>query len=272
VALQHPIFQTPYPVDPTFVETKTPQSYRNYPAGQNLPSTLRTWKVQTKDYPEIDVGLVSSPTGFNEPDSEVISSGLNSKGPESVAIARHGNFFFWGFFAQPEHMTEEARKVFANSVAYITRFDGQRPVSKRLNMSRDDLAQYFVWAKNSPAILRRAFGNDLVAQFDGDVAGLEKHVEENLGYMQAISRREIRIDKDAKAVGIANNDVAMLQHCINHFESTNQIKADRAKRLLERYTNESFATTGQWQRWLDTNRDRLFFSDIGGFKWYVMPE
>ncbi len=247
-------------------------NYRNYPAGLDLPEKIRVWKVQTKDSPEIDVGLVSSPTGFDEPDSEVISSGLNSKGPESVAIARHGNFFFWGFFARPEHMTEEARKVFANSVAYITRFDGQQPVSKRLNMSRDDLSQYFVWARKSPAILRRAFGNDLVEKFDGDVAGLEKHVEANLGFMHTISRREIRVDDDAQAVGIANNDIAILQHCINHFESRNQMKADRAKRLLKRYTHESFMTTAQWQQWLDTNRSRMFFSDVGGFKWYVMPE
>ena len=270
MALQHSVFQTPYPVEPTFVETATPENYRSYPAGVNLPAKIKTWKVQTKDYPEIDVGLVSSPSGFDDPDAEVISRGLNSKGPESVAIARHGNFLMWGFFAQPDHMTEEARKVFANTVVYINRFDGKRPIAGRQNMSRSDLAQYFVWARNAPAILRRTFGSDLVEQFKNDVDALEQHVQENLGYMHAVSAREVRIDADAYAVGIANNDPALLEHCINHFESTNADKAARAKRLLTRYTNESFDTTAEWEQWLKDNRDRMFFSDVGGFKWYVM--
>ena len=45
-----------------------------------------------------------------------------------------------------------------------------------------------------------------------------------------------------------------------------------ALKLLKRYTNENFSTKTQWQQWLDTNHDRLFFSDFGGYKFYVVPE
>ena len=272
MVLQHPIFQTPFSVDPTFVETPTPENYRNYPEGVKLPKTLKTWKVQHREFPTIDVGVVSSPSGFDEPDSEVISSGLNSKGPNSVALARHGNFFMWGFHAQPADLTDEARKVFVNAVSYIHRFDGQRPIASRMNMSRSDLGQYFVWARNNPSVLQRTFGAELVTQFKGDVDGLEEYVTENLAYMRTISRMEVRVDVDAQAVGIANNNIALLERAIALLDHADAQQGALGQRLLERYTDRTFDAPAQWSQWLKDNRDRMFFSDVGGFRWYVMPE
>ena len=48
-------------------------------------------------------------------------------------------------------------------------------------------------------------------------------------------------------------------------------KPDRALRLLQRYTNEKFDTAAEWRKWLDQNRSRLFFSDVGGYKFFVGP-
>ena len=44
-----------------------------------------------------------------------------------------------------------------------------------------------------------------------------------------------------------------------------------ATRLLERYTQEEFDTAQRWRDWLEGNRNRLFFSDVGGFKFFVGP-
>jgi len=67
------------------------------------------------DNKQTDPRLVSNPCGFGEAaDEEIISSGLNKKGPESVARARHGNFFLWGFSVSPRGMTPEARRCFVN--------------------------------------------------------------------------------------------------------------------------------------------------------------
>ncbi len=49
-------------------------------------------------------------------------------------------------------------------------------------------------------------------------------------------------------------------------------KPDRALILLKRYTNENFDNAGEWRKWLDQNRSRLFFSDVGGYKFFVGPE
>ena len=41
---------------------------------------------------------------------------------------------------------------------------------------------------------------------------------------------------------------------------------------MKRYTTETFAHAKQWRSWLSENRSRLFFTDVGGFKFLVAPE
>ncbi len=94
--------------------------------------TLKVWKVQDRAFPAIDPGLIYDPDGFEDsPDTERIASGLNSKNPRAIALARQGSFFLWGFSASPTDMTPEARKLFLNAVAYIRKFDGQTPLVHR---------------------------------------------------------------------------------------------------------------------------------------------
>jgi hypothetical protein len=133
VVPSHAIFNEPLKVNLTIEERPTPQNYFQLPGDKKIEKTIKVWPVQTKKFPEIDPGLVSNPHGFaDSPDAEVISSGLNSKGPESVALARHANFFLWGFSASPQEMTPEGRQVFINAVCYIKKFDRQKPVVRKL--------------------------------------------------------------------------------------------------------------------------------------------
>ena len=102
-----------------------------------LGSTITAWRVQAKKYPQVDPGLVSDFYGFDDsPRAEVIARGISGKGPESAAIARHGNFLLWGYSAAPGDMTPEGRKCFINSVCYIKQFDGQGPLVRRKASSR----------------------------------------------------------------------------------------------------------------------------------------
>ncbi len=97
------------------------------------------WRVQTEGYQDGSrqlIGLVSDFNGFlDSPDTEVLSSGVNTKGPSSVAIGRHGNFLQWGFAASPTWMTDEAKLVFVNAIHYIAKFDGQAPVARKVRGS-----------------------------------------------------------------------------------------------------------------------------------------
>ena len=132
---EHPIFHGPFKVELTFEEQPMPDEafYYQHQFDDPIPETVPMWRVQTKGYKTdavFGVGLVSHPWGYEDsPDAEYISSGVCAKSPDAVAIGRHGNFLHWGFIASPLYMTEEAKVVFANAVAYIAQF--RRPVLAR---------------------------------------------------------------------------------------------------------------------------------------------
>lgn len=133
--LSSPIFNTPYKVRPTLEVRPTPKTYREYYSGRTLDDTMVMWRVQkegTADGRGFPPGLVSSGPGFTDAkDADVISGGQCAKARESVAIARQGNFFMWGFSGDPAYMTDEAKLVFINAIHYIARFGGQHPYSRR---------------------------------------------------------------------------------------------------------------------------------------------
>ncbi|MEM8712737.1 MAG: protein-disulfide reductase DsbD domain-containing protein, partial [Planctomycetota bacterium] len=119
----------------TLTDRPTPPSYANYPEGRGLGETMPMWRVQTEGYTTHEgqlIGVVSRDDGFlDSPDTEWISGGVNSKGPNAVAIGRHGNFLHWGFAASPTFFTDEAKDVFENAVHYIARFDGASPIARK---------------------------------------------------------------------------------------------------------------------------------------------
>ena len=48
--------------------------------------------------------------------------------------------------------------------------------------------------------------------------------------------------------------------------------APDARKALGRYTRESFQTPEEWQAWFKKSRDRIFFTNAGGYKFLVRPE
>ncbi|CAM3759332.1 hypothetical protein [Flavobacterium chungbukense] len=154
---EHPIFKGPFPVNLTMVTKPTPDGIFHYPSGKNVPKEIPMWRVQKEGYMEgkgYRVGLVSRGDGFlDSPDAEYISSGVNSKDVGAVAIGRHGNFFLWGFSASPDYMTNEAKQVFANSVVYIKKFKGQKPIARKYNQQ---------------IAVRTTYINDMIAQLNKD--------------------------------------------------------------------------------------------------------
>lgn len=135
--MEHPIFKGPFPVTLTMVDKPTPEGIYHYPSGKDVPGQIPMWRVQKEGYLEgkgYRMGLVSRGEGFlDSPDAEYISSGVNTKDLNAVAIGRHGNFLLWGFSASPDYMTEEAKLVFANAVVYMKQFKGQKPIARKYN-------------------------------------------------------------------------------------------------------------------------------------------
>ena len=269
----HEVFQKPLKVNFQWTEESTPDNYRHWPGGDKLGKTLKVWKVQTKQFPEIDPGLVSDPYGFDDsPDAEAIASGLNGKAATSVALARHGNFFLWGFSAQPSDMTPEARKCFVNSLCYIQKFDGQKPFVHKVGQSRQWAFVYagYLQSIKDEKFIEQLFPEDLRKRFGTDVEKYRNYYQENLEYLYpSPSNGRLIVDAEVKGLGLSNRKVELLDHCVSMLE--NEKKVDLALDILKRYTSESFADAKSWKSWLEKKRGQLFFSDVGGFKFYVAP-
>jgi DsbC/DsbD-like thiol-disulfide interchange protein len=78
------------------------------------------------------------------------------------------------------------------------------------------------------------------------------------------------VDEDVKALGLSNRHLALLEKCISMLKRGD--RTDLARRILKRYTTESFPDPKSWESWLSANRNCLYFTDVGGFKFMVAPE
>ena len=300
--LEHPIFHTPREVAPTLEEIATPEHYRVHADPGEIGETMRVWRVQTRMFPEIDPGLASNRWYTSEsPDAEIISSGLNSRSANLVALARHGNFFHWGFSASPADMTPEGRRCFVNAICYIDRFDGKGPIVRNTSGRRRDNA--LDYARKLPKILdedafrsglpdavrddpkkyaeerkwalfwfRLAYPEGIRNRFGDDPQKYIAWVEENMEFFRSEGesyKSKLVVDEDVKALGLSNRSVALLDRCVAMLEQGD--RPELARRVLERYTDEAFDDPAAWRSWLDENRDRLFFTEVGGYKFVVVP-
>ena len=150
VRVDHPIFQGPLLVDMKYERRIAPSSAISGVEGVTTPGVMDMWRVQTEGYREggrerYRQGLVAFGDGFEENgDGERIAGGVSDKYRNAVAIGRHGNFFMWGFAADPNYMTETAQRVFINAICYISKFDGKVPVTRKYEngyVTREKLRQ-----------------------------------------------------------------------------------------------------------------------------------
>src|SRR6218665_1980980 len=119
----HEIFKGPFKTTITMKDIETPYGVLEAFDGLNEPAKIPMWEVDKEGYQDgkgYRVGMVARGWGFEDaPNSEIISGGVSSKQKTAVALGRHGNFFLWGFAGSPDYMTDEAKVVFANTVAYM---------------------------------------------------------------------------------------------------------------------------------------------------------
>jgi hypothetical protein len=285
----HEVFQKPFKVTFEYEEIATPKNYERWASGA-MPPTMKAWRVHPDKLAVQNFGLVSDGSGFDDsPDCERISGGVNSKGPYSVALGRQGNWFLWGFCATPSEMTESARRAFLNVVVYMKRFDGKRPLFTKTSMGREWAYFYASLCsdedEDTAKHFRTKFSPNIIEATGGDSAKLKAYLKENEGWLVweefeepgkgTASRPEkntrIAIDEDAKALGLANRDPALLVRCVEMLEKGD--RSEVARRILERYTDQKHGgDAAAWRKWLDANRSRLYFTDTGGFRFLMRDE
>jgi hypothetical protein len=272
--LDHEVYRTPLAVQPEFESRQTPGNYRRSYVGPGvLPDQFKVWRVQNSRTGSV----VAWSRGFlDSPDAEIIAVGFNNgKEYGAIGIGRHGNFLQWGYGDPPSQMTEAGRRLFLNCIHYIRRFEGKAPLVRarrsdrlqavRLASSGDRLRQ---WAERDPKITP-GIAMDLLKRYVNDPNGLDQYFRDNLEWVYY--DKGLRIDEELKSLGIeSNHKIESLRRLIELLEDAQQ--AATAKKLLARYTDGAFETPQQWRQWFEDNQDRIFFSDRGGYKFFVMPE
>jgi len=312
IVTTHEIFHKPNDICLTFENRQIPKYYRSWPNEERLGETMKVWRIQKRGWSlensqdvSYPFGMVSDPCGFSDsPDCEFIASGLNMKSPEAVAIGRQGNFLLWGFYSPPSDLMPEARKCLVNAIYYIKKFDGQMPLVRKTRRGLASARQRaLVYASDFKMILDREwfigtqpeslrkdpdkiaelhrervqqyrdyFPEELRRAFGNDPERYINYYRDNLEFL-CPSRGPgfpLALDEDVKGFGLSNRKVELLDRCISMLEHVDQ--PDRALRVLKRYTTEDFADAKDWRTWLEAHRDRLFFTDVGGFKFMIAPE
>src|SRR3954452_15875350 len=83
---------------------------------------------------------------------------------------------------------------------------------------------------------------------------------------------KLEVDSDALQFGQTTNEFAFFARAIEALNDPKQSELTRT--LLARYVPEGpglEATPERWRSWLEENKSYLFFSDAGGYRWYLDP-
>lgn len=105
--------------------------------------------------------------------------------------------------------------------------------------------------------------------FGTDETEYARYYEKNAPYFYPTPEGyKLDIDEDVREIGIANNDIRLLDKAIELLHKGGR-EAEMGRRVLTRYTLCRFDTPEQWKQWLDANHDRMFFTESGGWLWLV---
>jgi hypothetical protein len=269
--LDHEVYHIPLAVRPEFELRTTPANYRRgYVDRGKLPDQMKVWRVQNS--PKGNV--VAWGSGFGDsPDAEILALGLNrAKQYGDVGIGRQGNVLQWGYGDPPSRMTEPGRRLFINCIHYVRRFDGQAPLVRRQCEGRLSTLRWAPAGKGTTQqklVFVGTYPQDVMRKYQGRSDELNAYYVKNpeLLYWD----QGFRVDADLKSLGLkSNREIGTLRRLIELLEDKRH--AATARQLLSRYTECSFETPQQWRQWFDENEDRIYFTDVGGYKFRVVPE
>ncbi|MCX5643941.1 MAG: hypothetical protein NTZ17_04540 [Phycisphaerae bacterium] len=264
-SLNHEVYRTPLAVQPEFEFRTTPESYRlGYVGEGKLPDQMKVWRVQNTPK-----GSVVAPgSGFEDsPDAEIIATGLNRiKRYGDVGIGRHANVLQWGYGDPPSQMTEAGRKLFINCIHYIHRFDGQAPLVRREREGRLSALRWAPAQKGTTQqklVFSGTYPQDVIRKYQGRSDELNDYYVKNLELLYR--DQGYRVDEDLKSLGLkSNRKIETLGRLFELLKD--ETRREIAQRLLDRYTDGH--TTFDFKN----GRDRIYFSDFGGYKFFVVPE
>jgi hypothetical protein len=219
---------------------------------------------------------------FNDlPEVEFFCGGINTKTPTAAGLWRQGHLLHFGFEQSPAEMNETGRNLLLNSIAYIARFTDDRPIAITPS----------VFAGPVPPALRYPEG--IVTREDRELKSLSNFVSAaEIRHLQGEERKEyaawfddardflrpgvsgkLEIDDEAKALGARLGKPAFFEKTRAALKAGG-VDSQRAFAVLGRYLPDGpgdKASAEEWRTWLRENEPYLFFSDAGGYRYYIDP-
>lgn len=296
LALQHEIFHFPYQVEFEWEERPRPDHYAAgetsplYPQG--VPETYRLAKFEKQKPGGWNPTLVSHEGFFTDvPGFENLVEGNSQKMLGSLALARQGRSFYWGYSIDPEEMTAGASDTLVNVLHYMRERRGEATTPYACK-TRKILWVYTVLGKDRgyQRGVEEHFPNQLTERwrktYTKTFEGAAQWVDENLAYVfsgrgeQHTNGRYntvFEVDVDAKALATPNNDAKSLKLWCDMAASGDGENQSRALRCLDRYVHQSIRPEQEpgcavdWAAWYERYGKRVVFVDSAGFWWLLPP-
>lgn len=223
--------------------------------------------------------------GYDEcPDLEVFCGGINSKTPKAGALWRQGNLLHFGFEESPAELNENGRAMLVNSIVYIAKFTEDRPISQTPSpfagpapRSRESISR-LLNDKDLSIPLMQYLGFYLSPETMKGLEGkdqqqIEAWYSEVKPFIHADSKGKLTVDEEARSFGVSPASAEFFEKAIDVLDK-DDAGAAIARQLLGRYAaigpaNDESAEA--WRDWWTKNKDYLFFSDAGWYRWYIDP-
>lgn len=293
LALDHPIFQTPWQAEFDWVEQERPKYYDGFTSPlwpEGVPDTYRLAKFEVDKPAGWNPTIVSHEGFFTDvPGFENLAEGNSEKMLGSLSLARQGRYFYWGYSIDPERTTAGAKDTLVNVLHYMRQKRDDETV-QFVCVTRKILRVYTMLGreKGYERGVQEHFLNQLTAEwretytptFDGADAWVAEYLPYVFSGKTAAHTTEryktvFEVDADAKALGTPNAERASLQRWIELAEQEGGDAEDRARalRCLRRYVHPSIAPEGDasWARWYAGHGDRIVFIESTGFWWQLDP-
>jgi hypothetical protein len=274
----HEMFRSPLAIDTKHLTAiETPRDFRdavNDPKIDVLPLVREKadarepgWCVYTYEHEQA-------------PELEVICGGVNSKTPKAAAVWRQGNLLHFGFPPSPDRMTDAGRALFVNAICYIARFPDDRAMVRTRNAAGEgtrvfDRNVVDRWLKNPHRDTRYLEGYLAKTTTPGKTReDIDAWYKEARPYLHADNNGRLLVDDEARRYGPSPADISFLTKAVGDLaaEGSSPSTVSTARTLLNRYVPDGPGRNAwgeQWGSWLKENQRYLFFSDAGGYRWYV---
>ncbi len=270
---EHAFFQAPIAFPGKAKAMPVPEAWRDELADQKTVDLIPLVDGEAK----LPAGWCTYPWGFDAPDVEVFCGGQNEKTVTAAAVWRQGFLVHFGFEPSPAQLNDAGKALLVNAIAYAARCAEDRPVtrvlspfktSKRAAMPREKARLYLKTPEQLDSWLNGTIKGELAAL---PVERREARYRELEPFLVAGEGNRFEIDATLFAWKVGNRDVAFFTRCEEALRAGGD-DAAKARALLARYVPEGpggDANADAWTKWIGANRPFVFFSDVGGFRWFV---